>query len=151
MRPSGSGGHLAARHRVALAARAALPARPRGLGTVRDGRARRIIKAGQVFSRIHVDDIAAILRASMEQPQAGKAYNLCDDEAAPPQDVIAYACSLLEVDAPPEIPFENAELSDMARSFYQDNKRVSNARIKDDLGVHLAWPTYREGLRGLLK
>ena len=86
----------------------------------------------------------------MKQPQAGKAYNICDDEAAPPQDVIAYACSLLR-SIPPEIPFEDAELSDMARSFYQDNKRVSNARIKNDLGVRLAWPTYREGLRGLLK
>ena len=89
-----------------------------------------IIKPGQVFSRIHVDDITTVLRASIGQPQAGKAYNLCDDEAAPPQDVIAYAYSLLEVDAPPEIPFENAELSDMARSFYQDNKRVSNAGSK---------------------
>ena len=121
------------------------------LDKLRNGHAQRIIKSGQVFSRIHVDDIATVLAASMKQPQAGKAYNLCDDEAAPPQDVIAYACSLLGVDAPPEIPFEDAELSDMARSFYQDNKRVSNARIKNDLGVRLAWPTYREGLRGLLK
>ena len=120
------------------------------LDTVRQGRARRIIKPGQVFSRIHVDDIAAVLNASMDAPRPGNAYNLCDDEAAPPQDVIAYACTLLGADIPPEIPFEEAELSDMARSFYRDNKRVSNDRIKTDLGIHLAWPTYREGLKGLL-
>lgn len=120
------------------------------LDTVRQGRARRIIKPGQVFSRIHVEDIVSVLKSSMERPNPGTAYNLCDNEAAPPQDVITYACELLGVDAPPTLDFENADLSDMARSFYQDNKRVSNARIKEDLGIRLAWPTYREGLRGLL-
>ncbi|PPR60674.1 MAG: hypothetical protein CFH10_01431 [Alphaproteobacteria bacterium MarineAlpha4_Bin2] len=120
------------------------------LDTVRQGRARRIIKPGQVFSRIHVDDIAAVLKASMDRPDPGRAYNLCDNEAAPPQDVITYACKLLGVDAPPELEFEQAELSDMARSFYQDNKRVSNVRIKEDLGIRLSWPSYREGLQGLL-
>jgi nucleoside-diphosphate-sugar epimerase len=119
------------------------------LDTVRQGRARRLIKPGQVFSRIHVDDIAATLAASVARPNPGQAYNLCDEEAAPPQDVIAYACDLLGVDAPPEIPFEGADLSPMAQSFYRDNKRVSNTRIKEELGVKLAWPTYREGLQGL--
>lgn len=120
------------------------------LDTVRQNRARRIIKPGQVFSRTHVEDIARILAASMAHPNPGQAYNVCDDEAAPPQDVISYACALLGVDAPPEIPFDSAELSDMARSFYQDNKRVSNARIKDELHVDLAWPNYRVGLQGLM-
>ena len=86
----------------------------------------------------------------MDRPDPGRAYNLCDNEAAPPQDVITYACKLLGVDAPPELEFEQAELSDMARSFYQDNKRVSNVRIKEDLGIRLSWPSYREGLQGLL-
>jgi nucleoside-diphosphate-sugar epimerase len=117
--------------------------------TVRAGNARRIIKPGQVFSRIHRDDIVRTLRASMARPNPGAAYNVCDDEAAPPQDVIAYACELLGVAPPPEIPFETAELSPMARSFYRDNKRVANRRIKEDLGVRLAWPTYREGLTAL--
>ena len=118
--------------------------------TVRSGQARRIVKPGQVFSRIHVDDIAAALEASMAQPNPGAAYNLCDDEAAPPQDVIAYACELLGVAPPPEIAFETAELSEMARSFYAENKRVSNARIKQELGVRLRYPDYRAGLQALL-
>ncbi len=120
------------------------------LDTVRQGRARRVVKPGQVFSRIHIDDIAAALHASIARPHPGRAYNLCDDEAAPPQDVIAYACELLGVEAPREIPFEAADLSEMGRSFYRDNKRVSNARLKAELGVELAWPCYRAGLRGLL-
>lgn len=120
------------------------------LDTVRDGTARRIDKPGQVFSRIHVDDIAAVLQASMARPRPGAAYNLCDDAAAPPQEVVAYACELLGREPPPLVPFEAAELSDMARSFYRDNKRVSNARIKDELGVALAYPTYRDGLRAML-
>jgi len=120
------------------------------LESVRNGAARRIDKPGQVFSRIHVDDIAAVLRASIARPRPGAAYNLCDDEAAPPQEVIAYACELLGREPPPLVPFQEAQLSDMARSFYRDNKRVSNARIKDELGVALAYPNYREGLRALL-
>ncbi len=120
------------------------------LDGVRDGTAKRIDKPGQVFSRIHVDDIARVLEASIARPRPGAAYNLCDDEAAPPQDVIAYACELLGREPPPLVPFEAAELSDMGRSFYRDNKRVSNARIKDELGVSLAYPTYREGLEALL-
>jgi nucleoside-diphosphate-sugar epimerase len=121
------------------------------LATVKGGQARRIVKPGQIFSRIHLDDISTILEASMAQPNPGAAYNLCDDEAAPPQDVIAYACELLGVDPPPEIPFEDADLSDMARSFYAENKRVSNERIKHELGVTLAYPDYRAGLRALLE
>ncbi|NNE82879.1 MAG: SDR family oxidoreductase [Alphaproteobacteria bacterium] len=119
------------------------------LATVKGGQARRIVKPGQIFSRIHLDDISTILEASMARPNPGAAYNLCDDEAAPPQDVIAFACELLGLDPPPEIPFEDADLSDMARSFYAENKRVSNARIKRELGVTLAYPDYQAGLRAL--
>ncbi|MBK5910351.1 NAD(P)-dependent oxidoreductase [Rhodothalassium salexigens] len=119
------------------------------LVSLQEGRARRIVKPGQVFSRIHVDDIAAVLRASMDRPDPGAVYNVCDDEPAPPQDLIAYAAELLGVATPPDIPFESAELSPMARSFYADNKRVRNDRIKRDLGVRLAYPDYRSGLRAL--
>lgn len=120
------------------------------LETVRSGRARRVVKPGQVFSRIHIDDITEILLASTARPNHGAAYNCCDDEAAPPQDVIAYACSLLGVDPPPEIPIEKADLSPMARSFYRDNKRVANTRIKQELGVTLHWPNYRDALSAML-
>ena len=117
---------------------------------MRAGRAKRIDKPGQVFSRIHVDDIAAVLEASMARPNPGAAYNLCDDEAAPPAEVIAYACQLLGVEPPPLIPFDEAELSPMGRSFYRDNKRVANRRIKEELGVTLTYPDYRTGLQALL-
>ena len=120
------------------------------LETVRRGRAQRIDKPGQVFSRIHVEDIARVLEASIAAPKPGRAYNLCDDDPAPPEAVIAHACELLGVDPPPLVPFEAAELSDMARSFYRDNKRVSNARIKAELGVSLAYPDYKIGLKALL-
>ena len=118
---------------------------------VRAGTARRVIKPGQVFSRIHVDDIVRVLEASMAKPNPGAAYNVCDDEAAPPQDVIAEAARLLGVEPPPEIPFEQASLSPMARSFYDEMKRVSNRRIREELGVKLAYPTYREGLAALAR
>lgn len=120
------------------------------LETIRAGKARRIIKPGQVFSRIHVDDIAQVLEASMLRPDPGRIYNLCDDEPAPPQDVLAYAAALLGADPPPAISFDEAEMSPMARSFYSDNKRVRNDRIKTELGVTLHHPTYREGLKSLL-
>jgi nucleoside-diphosphate-sugar epimerase len=120
------------------------------IDTVRSGRARRIVKPGQVFSRIHVADIASVLEASIARPDPGAVYNLCDDNPAPPDEVIAYAAELLGVPTPPEIPFESAELSEMARSFYADNKRVSNDRIKRELGVTLLYPDYRSGLRALL-
>lgn len=117
--------------------------------SVLDGTARRIIKEGQVFSRIHVDDIASVLEASIAKPDPGRAYNVCDDEPCQPQDVVAFAAELLGMPVPPAIPFEKAELSPMARSFYADSKRVSNRRIKQELGVTLAYPSYREGLRAL--
>ena len=120
------------------------------LKTVRAGQARRIVKPGQVFSRIHVADIATVLEASIARPDPGAAYNVCDDDPAPPQDVVALACELLGVDPPPEIPFEAAEMSEMGRSFYAESKRVSNRRIKEDLGVRLAYPGYRAGLAALL-
>lgn len=119
------------------------------LETVRSGRARRIIKPGQVFSRIHVDDIARTVLASIRQPNGGAAYNVCDDDAAPPQDVIVHACGMLGIDPPAEEDFATARLSPMAASFYEDNKRVSNARIKTELGVTLRYPDYRAGLTAL--
>ena len=121
------------------------------LATVRAGRARRVVKPGQVFSRIHVDDIVQVLCASIARSRAAGIYNVCDDEAAPPQDVIAHACELLGVPTPPETPFDEAGLSDLARSFYADNKRVRNDLIKRELGVELRYPTYRDGLRALLR
>jgi nucleoside-diphosphate-sugar epimerase len=117
---------------------------------VRSGKAKRVVKPGQVFSRIHVDDIVQVLLASIARPNPGAAYNVCDDDAADPAEVIAHACSLLNVAPPPEIPFAEAELSPMARSFYDDNKRVRNARIKRELGVALKYPDYRAGLGALL-
>ncbi len=117
--------------------------------SVCSGTARRIYKEGQVFSRMHVDDIAVALAASMAHPEAGDLFNLADDEPAPLQDVIKYACELLGVEPPPLVPIEDAALSDMAKSFYADNKRVSNARMKEALGVTLAYPTYREGLKSI--
>ena len=122
------------------------------IDSVRSGTAKRIDKPGQVFSRIHVDDIAATVLASMARPHPGAAYNVCDDDAAPPQDVITEACRLLGVEPPPLLTWEQARanLSPMALSFYADNKRVSNRRIKEELGVRLRYPTYREGLAALL-
>ncbi|MDJ1160169.1 SDR family oxidoreductase [Chelatococcus sp. SYSU_G07232] len=114
------------------------------------GTAHRIVKPGQVFNRIHVDDIAAVLAAALERAAPGAVYNLADDEPAPPQDVVAHAARLLGVAPPPEVPFEEADLSPMARSFWGANKRVSNQRIREELGVTLAYPTYREGLAALL-
>lgn len=117
--------------------------------SVRAGRAQRIDKPGQVFSRIHVDDIATVLEASIAAPNPGRVYNVCDDEPSAPEAVVAYACSLLGLEPPPLIPFAAARLSEMGRSFYADNKRVRNSRIKAELGVRLCYPTYREGLRAL--
>ena len=111
-----------------------------------EGKARRVIKRGQVFSRIHVNDIAGGLAASIARPNAGGIYNLCDDEPAPPQDVIAFAARLLGQDPPPEQPWK----SDDPSRFYAENKRVSNARAKAELGWRPAYPTYREGLAAIL-
>lgn len=118
------------------------------LDKVREGTARRIIKPGQVFNRIHVDDIGRVVAAAATQG-AGGLFNVTDDEPGPPQDVIAHAADLLGVDAPPDLAFEDADLSVMGRSFYGENKRVSNAKIKQVFGPML-YPTYREGLAGLL-
>jgi nucleoside-diphosphate-sugar epimerase len=122
------------------------------LDAVRRSEARRIVKAGQVFSRIHVADIARVLRASLARPRSGAVYNVCDDEPAPPQDVIRYACELLGTALPAETPFESAanSMSAMGRSFFAESKRVANRRIKQELGVRLAFPSYREGLRALV-
>ena len=117
---------------------------------VRDGTARRIIKPGQVFSRIYVEDIAATLLASIRHPNPGAVYNVCDDDPAPPQDVLSYAAALLGLPDPPEVDYETAEMSPMARSFYADSKKVRNDRIKTELGVKLAYPTYRDCLAALL-
>jgi nucleoside-diphosphate-sugar epimerase len=117
---------------------------------LRDGSAKRIIKPGQIFSRIHVEDIAGVLAASVAKPHPGRAYNVCDDEPCPPQEVVEYAADLLSLPLPPEIPFEEAELSPMAKSFYAESKRVSNKRIKTELGYKLIYPNYREGLTALL-
>ncbi|MBY6140256.1 SDR family oxidoreductase [Leisingera daeponensis] len=115
------------------------------------GKARRIIKPGQVFSRIHVDDIAQVLAASIAQPRTGAIYNVCDDDPAPPQDVLGHAAELLGLPMPAEVPFDEAGMTPMARSFYGENKRVRNRRIKEELGVKLLYPTYREGLRAVLE
>lgn len=118
---------------------------------VRKGTARRIIKEGQVFSRTHVEDIAQVLEASINRPNPGAAYNVCDNDPAPPQDVIAYAAELLGLPVPPEVPFEDAEMSPMARSFYAESKKVDNRRIREELGVELKYPDYRTGLKALLE
>ena len=119
------------------------------LVAVLDGSAKRIVKQGQIFSRIHVEDIAGVLAASIAQPWPGRAYNVCDDEPSPPQDVVAFAAELLKRPPPPEVAFDDAELSPMAKSFYAESKRVSNRRITEELGYRLLYPTYREGLRAL--
>ncbi len=117
---------------------------------VRQGTARRIVRPGQVFSRIHVADIAQILAASIARPNPGAAYNLCDDDPAPPEDVIAFAAELLGLPVPPPEDFATAEMTPMARSFYAESKKVRNDRIKAELGVRLIYPDYRTGLRALL-
>ncbi len=116
----------------------------------RKGTARRLVKPGQVFNRIHVADIAGALKAAMTKPST-RVFNVTDDEPAPPQDVVAFAAELLGVEAPPEIPFETADLTPMARSFYGENKRVSNQRVKDELGFTFRYPDYRVALKALLE
>ncbi len=119
------------------------------LESAKQGSARRIIKPGQVFSRIHVADIAGILLASMVRPHPGCAYNVADDYPAPPQDVVAFACELLGIPVPPDENFDGAILTPMARSFYAESKRVSNRRVKDELGYRFKYRDYRVGLREL--
>ena len=117
---------------------------------LRGGTAKRIDKPGQVFSRIHVEDLAHVLAASISRPRPGAVYNICDDHPVAPEAVVAHAAALLGMPAPPLEPFEAAELSPMARSFYVDNKRVSNRLIKSELGVTLRYPDYRAGLAAIL-
>lgn len=113
------------------------------------GKARRLIKEGQVFNRIFVDDIAGATELLMAEHTSG-IFNITDDEPAPPQDVVAYAAELLGVEAPPEIDFETADLTPMARSFYGENKRVSNRKIKA-LGFEFSQPNYRSALKYLYR
>ena len=121
------------------------------IDNLRAGTARRIIKPGQVFNRIHVEDIGgAVARALMRNGPLG-IFNLTDDEPCPPQDVVTYAADLLGMPPPPEIPFETADLSPMGRSFYGENKRVSNAKTRSELGYRFRYPTYREGLKAYLE
>lgn len=115
---------------------------------LRAGRARRIVKPGQVFNRIHADDAARAIIGAIDR-KIGGVWNICDDEPAPPQDVIAYAAQLMGIAPPPEQPFAPAELSPMARSFYASNRRVRNLRAKRDLGLRFAYPDYRQGLDAL--
>ncbi len=117
---------------------------------LRAGTARRVDKPGHVFSRIHVDDIAAVLAASMAAPDPGAIYNVADDEPAPQAEVVAYAAELLGIEPPPLVPVDDPALSPMARSFYAECRRVSNAKIKEKLGVTLQYPSYREGLASIL-
>lgn len=118
---------------------------------LKKGTARRIEKPGQVFNRAHVEDIAAVLEASCQAPAQNRIYNIADDEPAAPQDVIAYAADILGIETPALIPFEEVEMSAMARSFYSDNKRISNKRMKEELGVALKYPTYREGIKAAIE
>lgn len=120
------------------------------LDSLRSGTARRILRPGHRFSRIHVEDIARVLRASMARPRPGAIYNLCDDTPAEPAEVVTYAAGLLGLDPPPPTTLEEADLSPMARSFWADNKQVRNQRIKTELGVRLVYPDFRSGLRAVL-
>lgn len=118
------------------------------LVNLRNGAARRIIKPGQVFNRIHVEDISRAIEACLKH-EGGGVWNIADDEPAPAEDVVTFAAQLLGLEPPPAVRFEDARMSPMARSFYAETKRVSNRAMKERLGVELAWPTYREGIRGL--
>lgn len=114
------------------------------------GEAKRIVKPGQVFNRIHVHDIAQAIDAAYTR-RADGVFNICDDEPAPAQDPVSYAADLLGVTPPPETQFDDIKdsMSPMALSFYAESKRAWNTRMKDELGVTLAYPSYREGLRAL--
>jgi nucleoside-diphosphate-sugar epimerase len=116
---------------------------------LREGAARRIVKEGQVFNRIHVEDVAAAAMAGFDNPTVSGVFNICDDEPAPPQDVVAYAAGLLGLPPPPETPFAEARLSEMARSFYAESKRCRNGKAKNMIGFRLSHPTYREGLAAI--
>jgi nucleoside-diphosphate-sugar epimerase len=121
------------------------------LQTVRNGLGKRIEKPGYKFSRIHVEDLASVLTASINKPNPGSVYNVCDDLPMESRHITEYACELLEADLPPLIPFDDANLSDMAKSFYLDRKTISNQKIKDELEVTLKYPNYKIGLNSLLR
>lgn len=121
------------------------------IDAVRSGNARRIDKPGHAFNRIHVDDIVQVLVASMNKPNPGSIYNLADDSPSPSHEVIQFACNLIGIDAPPLIPFEQAEMAPIVRSFYKDNKRIRNDKIKDELGVELLHPDYRSGMQACIE
>jgi nucleoside-diphosphate-sugar epimerase len=121
------------------------------LDDLREGTARRIIKEGQVFNRIHVEDIAGAAMAGLRNPEISGAFNICDDEPCPPQDVVAHGAKLLKLPVPLETPFADAKLSEMGRSFYAESKRCSNRKLRETLGYALHYPTYREGLAALEK
>ena len=125
------------------------------IDAVQAGTARRVIKPGQVFNRVHVTDIARALERAIDLAATGRSpqfdtYNLVDDDPTPPQDVVKFAAELLGVEPPPEVPFEAAQLTPMGQSFYAENKRASNARLKQAFKFALAYPTYREGLRAIV-
>jgi len=120
------------------------------LNRIKSGTAIRVSKPGHYFSRIHVEDIATVLSASINKPEPDTVYNVCDDEPADPASVAGYAFNLLGHTPPTEISIDDAELSPMAKTFWRDNKRVRNNRIKEQLGVELAFPNYRSGLRNLV-
>lgn len=113
---------------------------------LREGRAKRIYREGQKFSRIHVEDIAQILEASIDHPHPDTIYNVADDEPAPQYEVMAYAAELLGIKPPPLIPFEQAVLTPMQQSFYYNNRLIDNSKIKKELGIKLRYPNYRQGL-----
>jgi nucleoside-diphosphate-sugar epimerase len=119
------------------------------LAKLREGDARRIIKPGQVFNRVHVDDIAEVARLLIAARRPGDIWNVADEEPAPPQNVIAFAAALLGIEPPPEEPFDGAVMSEMTRSFYEDNRRVDIAKLERELGFRPLYPTFREGLRAL--
>jgi len=119
--------------------------------SVKKGRARRIEKPDLVFSRIHVEDLAQVLEASIDNPKPGEIYNVSDDLPSPPSEAVEYACDLLKITPPPLIPFESAELSEIARGFYLTCKRVGNKKIKEELGVKLKYPNFRKGLEAIFK
>ncbi|MGH1456169.1 MAG: SDR family oxidoreductase [Alphaproteobacteria bacterium] len=120
------------------------------IDSVRLGIARRIDKSGHAFSRIHVEDIIQVLHASIFNPKAGEIYNICDDLPAPSHEVIDYACQLLGVESPPLLAYDTVDLAPITQSFYKDNKRIRNDKIKSDLGVCLIYPDYKQGLQACL-
>ncbi|WP_321397279.1 SDR family oxidoreductase [Emcibacter sp.] len=117
---------------------------------IKSGRTQKIVKPNQYFSRIHVEDIVQVLLASMDRPNPGRSYNVVDDLPAPPEEVIDYVCDLMSLPRLPEVDFDTAELSPLMRSFYNESKKVRNERIKQELGVKLKYPTYREGFASLV-